>query len=126
MLKERLSKIKAFYLNNYQLFRDTDSWTNFNFNEIGFTVGTRFHVNMASILSGVPALWLTHDARTVELVDYFKLPHLNLDSVDDQSLMQLAQSVDYVPFFDNLPYVFERFNYYLKQNGLPLLNNYYG
>lgn len=123
--EEGLNKLKEFYLNNYYLFRDVDSWMKFNFDTTRLTVGTRFHVNMASILSGVPALWLTHDARTVELVNYFKLPHLSLDEIGNHSLADLTQLVNYDSFFNNLPYVLDRFNYYLNQNGLPPLNNYY-
>ncbi len=122
---ERLPVIKDFYLNNYSLFRNVDDWFEFNRSSVSFTVGTRFHVNMASILSGVPALWLIHDARTYELADYFKLPSLPLELAQKMSLDEISRNTNYDEFFDNLPFVLNRFNYYLSQNGLPKIINYY-
>nr|BFE86331.1 hypothetical protein GCM10020093_089320 [Planobispora longispora] len=47
-------RIEDYYQRRYRLFRDTKSWYRFNEESVSFTYGTRFHVNMASILSGKP------------------------------------------------------------------------
>ena len=44
-----------------------------------FSVGPRFHGNMVAFQAGTPALWITHDARTRELVATTGLPSMPLD-----------------------------------------------
>ncbi|MBO9357383.1 hypothetical protein GG851_25595 [Bordetella petrii] len=41
-------------------------------------IGTRFHGNMAAMLSGVPTLWVVHDTRTEEFCNYLGLPNITL------------------------------------------------
>lgn len=40
-----------------------------------FTVGHRIHGNIASLLAGTPAHVIVHDSRTLELCEYFQIPH---------------------------------------------------
>lgn len=103
----------------FRLFRDTETWKSFNSEYVSYTYGTRFHVNMQSILSGVPALWLTHDSRTRELVEFAGLPNLDLDIASKMSSDEISNFIDYAPFFKKLPELFERFNFYLTENSLP-------
>ncbi|MGO2779493.1 polysaccharide pyruvyl transferase family protein [Glutamicibacter arilaitensis] len=103
----------------YRLFRDLEPWKQFNQEHVRFTFGTRFHVNMNSILSGVPALWLTHDSRTRELVEFANFPHLPLESVADLDISDIEKSINYEPFFDGIHGSFDNFNNYLSANGLP-------
>lgn len=103
----------------YRLFRDLEPWKQFNQEHVRFSFGTRFHVNMNSILSGVPALWLTHDSRTRELVEFANFPHLPLESVADLDISDIEKSIDYEPFFDGIHGSFDNFNNYLSANGLP-------
>lgn len=64
------------------IFQDTDSWSSFFAKEkITLSVGARFHGNMIALLSGVPAIWLTHDSRTRELCEYMNLPHVEIEKV---------------------------------------------
>lgn len=64
------------------IFQDTDSWSSFlKKKKITLSVGARFHGNMIALLSGVPAIWLTHDSRTRELCEYMNLPHCEIEKV---------------------------------------------
>lgn len=107
----------------YRLFRDVESWKQFNQENVSYTYGTRFHVNMQSILSGVPALWLTHDSRTRELVEFASLPSLDLESASRMTSEEIYNSIEYGPFFENISKLFARFNFYLSENGLPTLKH---
>lgn len=114
------SDIAEFYRKNYRLFRSSDDWFAFNQESVSYTYGSRFHVNMASVLSGKPALWLTHDSRTRELVEYMNLPNANLAgfSVDDASAVDWEE--EYRPFFRGFSEIRDRFERYLRENRLPV------
>src|SRR5262249_53914463 len=45
------------------------------YREQGMVVGCRLHSNLVALANGVPALFLTYDQRTQELVDLFEAPH---------------------------------------------------
>ncbi|MCC3269888.1 polysaccharide pyruvyl transferase family protein [Arthrobacter gengyunqii] len=111
--------LSDFFARNYKLFRNVNSWYDFNSESVSHTYGTRFHVNMASILSGKPALWITHDARTRELVDFMHLPSLTQEECLEMEPEQIIKSINYDDFFDHINGLFDNFNSYLDANGLP-------
>ncbi|GIH89499.1 polysaccharide pyruvyl transferase family protein [Planobispora siamensis] len=112
-------QLESYYQRRYRLFRDTKSWYQFNRESVSFTYGTRFHVNMASVLSGRPALWLTHDARTRELTDFLHLPAVPVETVRDMGVGEIRSLIGYDDFFDHIGGLFDNFNDYLEVNGLP-------
>jgi hypothetical protein len=116
---ERPTEMAAYFRSNYRLFRDVKSWYKFNKESVSYSYGTRFHANMASILSGKPALWVTHDARTRELVDFFHLPSLPEEACADMEPAEIIRSIDYDDFLDNIEGLFANFNSYLGANGMP-------
>lgn len=62
------------------IFFDWNEWQDFLRKEqFTMSVGCRFHGNMMSYLSGIPALWIVHDSRTYELCEALALPHIKLD-----------------------------------------------
>lgn len=120
----KTGSISLYLSTRYKLFRNTKPWYEFNQEFVDFTVGTRFHVNMASILSGVPALWLTHDARTLELTEFFNLPNISLSEIQNLSLEDIKKKIDYTIFFEKIDGLFDNFNYYLTANGLPKIKTF--
>ena len=115
-------QIVAYYKTYYRLFRSTDSWYKFNEEVVSFTYGTRFHVNMASILSGKPALWVTHDSRTEELTQFLHLPSVSLNAASTMSTPEIEEYIDYQDLFDNLHSLYSNFNEYLTIFDLPTLS----
>lgn len=111
--------IRQYFLTRYRLFRNVGDWYKFNADAVSCTYGTRFHANMASLVSGKPALWLTHDARTRELVEFMHLPHVDVNAEALHDPSNLARLMSYEPFFDHLPVLHNNFNHYLESNGLP-------
>ncbi len=62
------------------IFFDWDEWQNFlRKGQFTMSVGCRFHGNMMSYLSGIPALWIVHDSRTYELCEVLALPYIKLE-----------------------------------------------
>ena len=114
-----LDAATGYFRDNYRLFRHLDPWVRFCQRHVRFTCGTRFHVNMASLLAGRPALWLTHDSRTTELTEYFQLPRLPLAEAAEMPLAEIEEAIDLEPFFDNFGAVSQQFNEFLGATGLP-------
>jgi len=118
-IETQLEHITKFYQSRYRLFRNIEDWVGFNQSSVAFTYGTRFHVNMASLISGVPALWLTHDARTSELVELLRLPSIPVEDAVGLSIEDLADRIDFEEFLDHYEAALENFRDYLKNAGIP-------
>ncbi|MCC5809413.1 MAG: polysaccharide pyruvyl transferase family protein [Ectothiorhodospiraceae bacterium] len=54
-----------------------------------FSVGLRLHGNMVAWQAGTPALWITHDSRTKELVETMALPNISIED-----FMERCETVD--------------------------------
>ncbi|HEY3545270.1 MAG TPA: polysaccharide pyruvyl transferase family protein [Propionicimonas sp.] len=113
------TQVERYFASRFQLFRDPRSWYKFNQDCVGFAYGTRFHVNMAALLSGVPALWFTHDSRTEEFTNYLRLPAIPKEDAAGLSVTELRPLMDYSAMYEALPRLFGRFNQYLATHGLP-------
>lgn len=111
--------LSQFIRSRYRLFRHMDAWLEFNREMVSQTVGTRFHVNMASMLSGVPAVWVTHDERTAELTKTLSLPAVSLEQVLEKPVQQIVEEADFDAFLKAVPENFRRFNSFLAAAGLP-------
>ena len=76
-------------------FSDVDAWVD-HMRRYRASYGTRFHGNMSAYLAGVPALWITHDTRTEEMCELFRLPAMRFKDIDDGvSLAALYERMDY-------------------------------
>ena len=114
-------RVLNYYAKFYRLFRNADAWYQFNEELDSRTDGSRFHVNMASVLSGVPAVWLTHDSRTAEMVEFLHLPNLPLADATNMTPEEIASSYDPTDLFDNIHSLFANFNAFLANFDLPSL-----
>lgn len=114
-------RVKYYYSTYYRLFRDAEAWYDFNREYVALTYGSRFHVNMASVLAGVPAIWLTHDSRTAEMVDFLHLPSLPLESATNMTPEEIARTYDPTDFFDHIQSKFTNFSDFLEIFDLPRL-----
>lgn len=114
--------IRQYFRSRYRLFRNVDDWYQFNSESVSYSYGTRFHVNMATLVSGKPALWLTHDARTRELVEFMNLPHIDVESPALLDTGSIKNLISYENFLDNLGSLHRNFNHYLEANGLPTID----
>lgn len=116
---ENSSAIIELFKNRYRLFHNPDDWIDFNRKVVSFGFGTRFHVNMATLLAGKPALWVTHDSRTRELVDFLNLPSLSLSELECRALEDLPFLTSYAPMFETLEDRFENWAQYMEAHDLP-------
>lgn len=84
--------------------------------EFNFSYGPRFHGNMAALQAGVPALFICHDNRTKELVDYLNLPGASYSSVENKSPLELYEQVDYSSFNRGYPLLYSRYKTFFDNN----------
>lgn len=111
---------ELFFRNQYRMFRNPEDWMQMNREVVSHTFGTRFHVNMASILSGTPATWVTHDSRTRELARFFHVPNVSLEDSATMAPEDFQQvSSNYDEMFDHLPALFDNWNSYMEAHNLP-------
>lgn len=125
---ERLLRDRRLSLPEYQdwikarfhQFYKMEDWFAFLAEGFDFTIGTRFHGNMASVQAGIPALWVVHDMRTREFCDLMGLPNVPLSEVQaGKPLAQLVEeNFDVSAFHRRYPENYARFHAYLTRHGV--------
>lgn len=107
-----------------KVFWNIVDWNRFyKDNMISFAFGTRFHGNMAALRNCVPSLWITHDSRTKELVDFLHLSNLSLDNfIKIKYIEELFEYCDFSELRKNYKHMCIDYASYLNENGI---ENYY-
>lgn len=84
------AQLEDYYKKHGKIFYDGYSWEKYLVEKnYTFSTGFRFHGNMKSFMSGIPTLWIMHDARTKEMIEALKLPYIlheeleNVNSIND-------------------------------------------
>ena len=84
-----------------KLFCDIPLWQNFlKENHFDFSFGTRIHGNIISLLSGIPSMVYCKDLRTLELAEYFEIPHITKIN-KKMDLQELYNVCDYTKMLSN-------------------------
>jgi polysaccharide pyruvyl transferase WcaK-like protein len=65
-------------LGKMHVFRTLQEWTNFHKENTDFTLSSRIHGCIASLLAGKPALLIQHDQRTRELAETMGVSSISL------------------------------------------------
>ena len=112
--------IRALANNKIKLFGDTQQWMSyFIINHINFSFGSRIHGSIMPILSGVPALCYTKDARTREMVEFFDIPSLMpKENGPKRDLYELYCETDYSAFNKGFAEKYDNFESFLQKCGL--------
>jgi hypothetical protein len=86
-----------------QFFNSQESWVQFHRDNTDFTISSRIHGCVASLLAGKPALLLAHDQRTSELAETMGIPQRPIECVHTiqtkEDLFNLIRDLDYTDFF---------------------------
>lgn len=84
-----------------------------------FSFGSRIHGNIAALLAGTPVTVLCSDSRTLELCQYFEIPHrLLAKAPGDLDPADLHAEADFGPLMRGHGERFDRFMGFLDRNGL--------
>ncbi len=110
--------VRHFFSFNMRMFFDVQEWISC-LRTMAFSIGSRFHGNIAALMAGIPALFIAHDNRTLELCEFFSLPHLEVNRhYSPLTIEQMIDRVDYNDFFSRLPLVFAHWKTFLARNDL--------
>ncbi len=114
MSTERAHVIHEWMRRRARIFFDLDEWIRFN-EGLSFVLGSRFHGNVVTMLAGRPALNMTFDTRTREMIDHYNLPYIDFADFDPELPIEhyleqanydyfrstyRARLVEYVDFLD--------------------------
>ena len=117
-------KLKSYIRKHGKTFWTVEEWEKYyRYNHISFAFGSRFHGNMAALRNNVPALWITHDSRTTELVHTLNLPFITRDNFVEDIVMpeRLLEYCDYSKFYDQYPKLLLNYKKFLTENHIELL-----
>lgn len=108
--------------NRIRLIPDMYNWSNF-LKKSGFdySFGTRIHGNIMAILSGIPATVAAIDTRTMEMADFFNIPHVKYipgHSYTPEELAFLYSEADYTKFNETYPEKYQAYEDFLTQHGI--------
>ena len=95
------------------------SWKN-ELSERDFSIGPRLHGNVMAMLSGIPTIWIAHDGRMRELVEYHNLPYIHSSDVDENTdVLKLFSKIDYKSILKGHKERFRHYVDFLDKNGIP-------
>jgi polysaccharide pyruvyl transferase WcaK-like protein len=71
-----IGPLRHYIENRGRVFFNIEEWSNFLRRRTGL-IGTRLHGTIIALNSGTPAVLLSHDARTMEMISFAKIPTSN-------------------------------------------------
>ena len=112
--------VRALANNKIKLFADTQQWMSYYVhNNVSFSFGSRIHGTIMPILSGVPSLCYTTDARTREMAEFFDIPHISpSQNPSKKDMYEWYCETDYSTFNNNFSKRFDDFEKFLQKCGL--------
>ena len=91
-----------------------DEWRNYA-KTLDFSFGGRFHGNVIPLLEGVPALFISIDARTREMCEYFRFPTIDIKQFRyNYTIDELYELADYTEFNKDRYYMIGFKNFHIK------------
>lgn len=82
------------------------------------SLGTRLHGAVAALLQNVPAIIVCHDARTKELCELMRFPHINLAEARDLPVREIYERADFEAANRRHVRMLEKYVAFLEKNGV--------
>lgn len=102
-----------------KFFVTAKSWIDF-LSGMNFSIGSRMHGNVAAVLAGTPAIWIPHDSRMMELIQYHHFPYVKeSDLQDDWKLLDVIERVNLEEMYQYQKENFDRYISFLDRNEIP-------
>lgn len=114
------SNLSSYFINSgaARFFTDVSTWLAF-MKERHFAIGTRIHGNVFALLAGTPGMVIAHDSRTLELSEYYQIPHVRGSDVSETTTVQeLYRSANFAPMITGHAARFQKYKRFLETNGL--------
>lgn len=102
-----------------QLFANPNDWRKYIINnEFSFSIGSRIHGSVMSILSGVPTAMCPIDSRTQEMAEFYKIPIIDRKKLNCNSIYDLYYNLDFSEFNKQYKKNYEYYCEFLVNSGL--------
>jgi hypothetical protein len=117
--------ISTYLRRRLKAFFNVESWTSY-LAGMDFTIGTRLHGVIASLLAGTPAALIVHDTRTREMARHLRIPCFEardiLESAEKTGLdfQRIYDSIDFSDFNAQQVAYFDDFMTFFKRNDVAL------
>jgi hypothetical protein len=116
------NEVKNFFTRKTRFFAKPHDWLEY-FSSKNVSIGSRFHGNIISLLSGIPALFFVHDSRTMELSSLINAPSIHIDEIDDalikpEYIKEKIYSANFESFEKAHKELFSRMRKFLEINNL--------
>ncbi|MCL2486633.1 MAG: polysaccharide pyruvyl transferase family protein [Oscillospiraceae bacterium] len=113
----------VFRQNRVRFFVNAPSWFDY-LKGFDFAVGNRIHGTVAALLSGIPAMLIPTDSRTLELARYHRIPHIESTETRLDIPDLYRRAIEAIPATESRNRVnFEIFRAFLDKNGLDHIYN---
>lgn len=114
-------EVHDFYRDCGRYFYSARNWIEGIKGRNDFSMGSRFHGNIAAILAGVPTLMVNVDKRMKGMNDFYKIPSIDIKEFDpDKSIEYYRELADYTEFNKNYAKAYDNFTDYCERNGVRL------
>ena len=114
-------EVHEFYKECGRYFYSVEDWINGIKGVNDFSIGSRFHGNVAAILSGIPTLMVNVDKRMEGMNRFFKIPSIDIKDFDvNKPIEYYRELADYSEFNKNYKKVYDNFIEYCAKNGVEL------
>lgn len=109
-----------FYAEFGKTFFSVSEWFEW-IKDYNFSIGTRFHGNLAALLNGVPSVILVHDSRTRELCELAAIPHAFIQDIHELNPQLLYEKANFDLFEERYSQLHRKYIEFLNENKIPHL-----
>ena len=115
------AEVHDFYAACGRYFYGAEDWIGEIRDGDDFSMGSRFHGNVAAILAKVPTLAINADKRMKGMNEFFKIPSIDIGEFDmHKPLCYYREKADYTEFNKNYKKAYDNFVDYCNKNGVRL------
>lgn len=115
--------LELFKQNRIQMFCTFPEWQKYLIdNKFNFSIGSRIHGNIVSLLSGIPCYIEAIDSRVRELAEFFEIPYGSIKN-PNLDLYDIFSKLDYKNFNTNFNKKFYNFKKFLNEQSIPCFDD---
>lgn len=100
-----------------RFFYSVKEWVDW-FNDYDFSIGSRFHGNIAALLAGKPAVVVVHDSRTKEMCEFINIPHCYVSDLTRFDPRSVYENANYDLFELSYNNLYRKYVDFLDENGV--------
>jgi hypothetical protein len=114
-------EVHRFYSDCGRYFYSVPDWIKGIKEKNDFSIGTRFHGNIAAILARIPTLMVNVDKRMKGMNDYYKIPSIDISEFDSGKPIEYYRELaDYSEFNKRYSGIYDDFVDYCDKTGVKL------